>query len=85
VQWIHNSDENQLITFLRSDGKDEFLVAINLSNRPAHGTMDLKHEEDFAPVEISGLENSTNGQVADLLLNGFEWRIFHRTAKMAAK
>ncbi|HWD93457.1 MAG TPA: alpha-amylase family glycosyl hydrolase [Verrucomicrobiae bacterium] len=85
VQWIHNSDENQLITFLRSDGKDEFLVAINLSNRPAQGTMDLKNEDDFAPVEISGVQNSTNSQAADLHLDGFEWRIFHRTAKMAAK
>ena len=85
VQWIHNSDENQLITFLRSDGKDEFLVAINLSRQPASGTLDLKNEEDFAPVEISGLQNSANGQISNLQLNSFEWRIFHRTAKLAAK
>jgi cyclomaltodextrinase / maltogenic alpha-amylase / neopullulanase len=85
VQWIHNSDENQLITFLRSDGKDEFLIAINLSNRPAHGALDMTNEEDFAPVEISGLQDSVNGSIADLHLNGFEWHIFHRTAKMAAK
>ncbi|HEX4263769.1 MAG TPA: alpha-amylase family glycosyl hydrolase [Verrucomicrobiae bacterium] len=85
VQWIHNSDENQLITFLRTDGKDEFLVAINLSNRPAHGALDMTNEDDFAPVEISGLPDPDNSPISDLHLNGFEWRIFHRTAKMAAK
>jgi glycosidase len=85
VQWIHNSTESQLITFLRADDKDEFLVAINLSNRPVHGSVELTNEDDFAPVKISGLANSDNGRIADLRLNGFEWRIFHRTAKMAAK
>jgi glycosidase len=85
VEWIQNSDESKLITFVRSDGKDEFLVAINLSNRPIQGTVELKNEGDFAPVEISGLTNSDNSPPANLHLNSFEWRIFHRTAKMAAK
>lgn len=85
VRWIHNSDESELITFLRTDGKDEFLVAINLSNSPLHGSVDLKNNDDFAPVEINGMSNSDNSQASDLSLKGFEWRIYHRTAKLAAK
>jgi glycosidase len=84
VRWIHNSDEKDLVTFLRSDGKDEFLVAINLSDQALHGTVDLKNDEDFTPVEITGIQNSSNTPVDDLHLSGFEWRIYRRTAKLVA-
>ena len=80
VQWIHNSDERELVTFLRTDGKDEFLVAINFSNRPLQGKVDLSGGGDFAPVKIAGVQNSDDSPVADLHLNGFEWRIYHRAS-----
>lgn len=80
VQWIHNSDESEIITFLRADGTDEFLVAINFSNRPVHGKLELKRKEDFVPVKIAGIQNSDDSSVADLHLNGFEWRIYHRAS-----
>jgi len=84
VQWIHNSDAGEMLTFLRSDGKDEFLVVINFSSRPIHGRVDMTKSEDFTPVKISGVENSDAGTATDLHLNGFEWRIYHRGATLAA-
>jgi glycosidase len=86
VDWRHNSDETSLVTYLRADDKDQLLVVINFSNRPLTGKVDLKDVDGFAPVKISGLENSGGGQLPAVQLNGFEWRIYHRaTPAVAAK
>jgi cyclomaltodextrinase len=84
VQWIHNTDQTDMTTYLRADGKDEFLVAINFSNHPVHGKVDVKGSEDFLPVKIAGVENSDSSSFSDLHLNGFEWRIYHRRTALAA-
>ncbi len=86
VDWRHNSDETSLVTYLRADDKDQLLVVINFSNRPLTGKVDLKDVDGFAPVKITGLENSGGGQLPAVQLNGFEWRIYHRaTPAVAAK
>jgi glycosidase len=84
VQWMGNSAESDLVSFLRADDKDEFLVVINFSNRPLRGKVDLKNGEAFAPIKIAGIQNSDKSTVADLHLNGFEWRIYHRSALLTA-
>ena len=84
VQWVHNTDQTHMTTYLRAAGKDEFLVAINFSNHPIHGKVDVKGGEDFLPVKIAGIENSDSSSFSDLHLNGFEWRIYHRSAALAA-
>ena len=78
VDWLPNSDETRLVTFLRSDDKDQLLVVINFSNRPLTGKVDLKNADGFLPVEISGLKNSDSNPLPEIRLNGFEWRIYHR-------
>lgn len=86
VEWLHNSNESNLVTYMRADGKDEFLIAINFSNRPLDSRVDLKDAGGFVPVKISGLESSWNSPLPTVHLNGFEWRIYHRTnSSMAAK
>ena len=82
VQWLHNSDESRLVTFLRTDDKDEFLVIINFSNRPLDGRVDLKNRAGFMPVKIPG-QNFEGGLETSLHLNGFEWRIYHRSVTAA--
>jgi glycosidase len=37
VEWLKNSDEARVVTYLRRAGNEEMLVAINLSNRPFVG------------------------------------------------
>jgi len=81
VNWLHNSDETKLVTFLRSDDQDELLVTINFSNRPLTGKVDMKNADGFAPVEISGVQGSDGGPLPAFHLNGFEWRIYHRAVK----
>lgn len=86
VQWLHNSSESSLVTYLRADDKDEFLVAVNFSNRPLDASVALKEAAGFLPVRISGMPVSDNRPLPSIHLNGFEWRIFHRnTNAVAAK
>jgi glycosidase len=84
VDWLHNASESTLVSFLRADDKDEYLVVINFSSRPLDSTVDLKEPAGFLPVKISGLKNSDSGSLPALHLNGFEWRIYHRAASTVA-
>ncbi|HWX19063.1 MAG TPA: alpha-amylase family glycosyl hydrolase [Candidatus Binatia bacterium] len=81
VIWLHNSDEANLVTLLRLDAKDEFVVAINLSNRPNLGWVEVMHEEQFKPVKIAGVPDSPTSGFPLFRLNSFEWRIYHRAVK----
>ena len=78
VDWLHNSDETNLVTFLRADDKDELLVVINFSDHPITGKVDLNNVDGFVPVEISGVQSSEGGPLPMSHLNGYEWRIYHR-------
>ncbi|HXB59045.1 MAG TPA: alpha-glucosidase C-terminal domain-containing protein, partial [Candidatus Acidoferrales bacterium] len=78
VTWLHNSDESDVVSYVRSDDKDEFLVVINFSNRPVTTGVEMKDNANFQPVQISGITNSSTDELSQLHLNGFEWRIYHR-------
>jgi cyclomaltodextrinase / maltogenic alpha-amylase / neopullulanase len=80
VDWLHNSDETNLVTFLRADDKDELLVVINFSNHPLNGSVDLKNVDGFVPVEISGVRSSQGGSLPVIQLNQYEWRVYHRAS-----
>jgi len=80
VDWLHNSDETNLVTFLRADDKDELLVAINFSNHPLTGEVDMKNVDSFVPLKITGVQNSSAGPLPEIQLGQYEWRIYHRAA-----
>jgi glycosidase len=80
VCWLHNSDENNLVTLVRCDKNDEFVVVINFSNRPINnGTVKLEKGSDFQLVKISGQPDVHDSSLPLFHLNGFEWRIYHRS------
>jgi glycosidase len=79
VKWLRNSEQNDVVTFMRSDGTNEFIVAINFSNRPVSGKIDVKNGDGFQLVPISGLVDPPADGMPQFRLNGFEWQIFHRT------
>jgi cyclomaltodextrinase len=81
VIWLRNSDESSLVTLMRLDAKDEFLVAINFSNRPNIGWVEVMHDQEFKPVKISGLPDAAGTGFPLFRLNAFEWRIYHRTVQ----
>ena len=81
VVWLRNSNEADLVTFMRLDGKDEFVVAINFSNRPLVGSVEVMHDQEFKPVKISGMAEAPPAGFPLFRLNGFEWRIYHRAVQ----
>jgi glycosidase len=78
VTWLDNSDGNDVVSFMRSDDKDEFVVVINLSNRPLSGRVEMKDSANFKPVRISGMHDGGDG-LPLFHLDGFGWRIYHRS------
>jgi cyclomaltodextrinase len=80
VDWLHNSDETNLVTFLRADDKDELLVVINFSNHPLTGRVELKNVDGFVPLKMTGVHNSSDGPLPMIQLSQYEWRLYHRPA-----
>ena len=79
VIWLQNSDPNNLVTLMRLDGNDEFVVVINFSNRPVTGKVEVMNSKDFRLLEISGQPKGLDGQFPLFDLGPFDWRIYHRT------
>ncbi len=79
VVWLKNSDPANLVTLMRLDEKDEFVVVINFSNRLVTGKVDVMNSEGFKPVPIAGIKPSPENNFPQFQLGGFEWRIYHRT------
>jgi cyclomaltodextrinase / maltogenic alpha-amylase / neopullulanase len=79
VVWLQNTAQEEILSFLRRDAKDEFLVLINLSSRRATGSVELPNAEGFEPVNISGRSNPVDTRPPDFELNGYGWFIYHRT------
>ncbi|HSY16910.1 MAG TPA: alpha-amylase family glycosyl hydrolase [Candidatus Acidoferrales bacterium] len=87
VTWLGNSEEAKVVTFQRGDDRDEFVVVINLSNRPVSGTVKNLNAAEFKPVTISGVSDTGAGDLPRFQLDGYGWRIWHRAipANTAAK
>ncbi len=81
VSWLHNSDETNLVTFIRSDAQEDFLIVINFCNRPIAGSVEVPHAEGFKLIKLAGMSDSGPGNLPSLKLNGFDWRIYHRPAQ----
>ncbi len=79
--WLRNSDEANLVTFMRLDEQDEFVVVINFSNRPLIGWVEVMHSHEFEPVKIAGVPEVSMSGFPLFRLNGFEWRIYHRKVR----
>jgi cyclomaltodextrinase len=78
VTWLTNSAPGEIISFLRHDAKDEYLVLDNLSSRRVTATVDLPNAADFEPVKIAGHTGPVDIVLPDFHLNGFGWFIYHR-------
>ena len=50
VEWLSNSDESRVLTYIRRAEGEELLVAINLSNRPFNGSVEFGNRGTFSDV-----------------------------------
>jgi cyclomaltodextrinase len=78
VLWLPNSDEKDLVSFMRLDGADEFVVLINFCNRAVIGSVEVLHDQEFTPMSFAGMPKCAAGAFPLFRLNGFEWRVYHR-------
>ncbi len=74
--WIHNSDEQHVVTYLRRSGTDEFVVAVNLSNTPYRGTVEAP-AGSWREIELPIAKPET-GALPFVSLDAFGARIFER-------
>lgn len=94
LEWLPNSDEARVLTFARRTTNEEVVVAINLSNRPFFGSMEVANGgayEDVspdvgaplppdAPAPERAARKRSVGLPA-LSLDAWGYRIFRRTSK----
>jgi cyclomaltodextrinase / maltogenic alpha-amylase / neopullulanase len=76
--WLHNSDEQHVVTYLRRSGSEEFLVAVNLSNTPFRGSVEATGNWKEIVLPVS---KSQPAAVPFVSLNAFEARIFQKQAQ----
>ena len=74
--WVKNTDDDRVITFVRSDASEEVLVAINLSNRAFTGMVEVA---GAGYLEITpGVVAAGPAAVPALMLDPWGVRIFRR-------
>jgi glycosidase len=80
VAWLPNDASAQVVSFLRQEGQNAFIILINLCNQPVKGTLGVSDPTGFEPVSIRGLPESPKNALPEFQLGGFEWRIYQRAS-----
>jgi hypothetical protein len=91
---LPNSDESRVLTYLRRAADEEVLVAINFSNRPFFGSVEVGGTPGFAdvtpdvgpplPPDAPAPEQSARKRrvgLPALALDAWGYRIFRRSLK----
>jgi cyclomaltodextrinase len=94
MHWLRNSDEARIVTYLRRSTDEEVFVALNLSNRPFFGSVEVANGVAFtdvtpdvgpplpdAPAPERTARLRTNGLPA-LSIEAWGYRIFRRAVKI---
>jgi glycosidase len=94
VEWLHNSDETRVLTYLRRTTDEEILVAINFSNSPFMGTVETGNGAGFSeltpdvspplPPDAPAPERMAKRLVAGLpalAVDAWGYRIFRRAVR----
>ena len=81
TEWLRNSDEQRVVSFLRNDGNEELLVAINLSNRPFAGLVEVTNGASFKDVTPDSVSRDRIAGLPALTLDSWGFRIFMRAVK----
>lgn len=91
VEWLHNSDEARVVSYLRRSVHDEVLVVVNFSNRPFFGSVETEGGSAFKditpdigaplPPDVFSPERAARTRIAGLpsvYLDAWGYRIFQR-------
>ncbi|MBV9767012.1 MAG: DUF3459 domain-containing protein [Acidobacteriaceae bacterium] len=77
--WLHNSDEQHVVTYLRRSGEEQLLIAINFSDSPFRGTVEAGpgYWKEIA-LPVSQAESTT---LPALTLDAFGFRVFQTLSR----
>ena len=78
ITWLPNSDPSKIVSYLRRDDKDEYVVVINFSDRPVMGTLQVENALEFKPMPDFCQPAVSTDDLVHCQLDGFGWRIYHR-------
>lgn len=94
LEWLRNSDETRVVSYLRRTPNEEVLVAINTSSQPFMGSIEVPAEPGFTdvtpdvgaplPPDVFNPERTARNRTVGLpvvSLDAWEYRIFRRTLK----
>jgi cyclomaltodextrinase len=94
LEWLPNSDESRVLTYIRRAADEEVLVAVNLSNRPFFGAVEVGSPAGFGdvtpdvgpplPPDAPAPEQSARKRAVGLpvlALDAWGYRIFRRPLK----
>jgi cyclomaltodextrinase / maltogenic alpha-amylase / neopullulanase len=87
LEWLRNSDESRIVTFLRHGKTEDVLVAINFSNRPFVGTVETSNADQFSDVtpdltlDEDVAKNPAKQTLPVLALDSWGFRIFRKTGR----
>jgi len=81
TEWLLNSDEQRVVSFLRHDGNEELLVAINLSNRPFAGRVDVTNGATLKDITPDSVSRDRIAGLPELTLDSWGLRIFRRAVR----
>src|SRR5215471_9022095 len=94
LNWLANSDESRVVTFMRRTVSEEILVAINFSNRPFLGSVEIANGSAFQdvtpdvaqplPPDAPATERDARARVNSLpalRLDSWGYRFFRRRLK----
>ena len=79
VVWLGNSALQNVVSYLRRDVQEEFVVVINFSNRPQAADVSVAAAAQFTLVLRSDEKADVPVGVGRITLGAFEWRIYRRT------
>lgn len=96
LEWLHNTEEARVVSFLRHSSEEEILVAINFANHPFAGTIEVARGNDFVditpdvgqpqPPDTPGFAGEGNraksiAGLPGIALPAWGYRIYRRTLK----
>jgi glycosidase len=94
LEWLRNSDEARVLTYIRRGENEEVLVAVNLSNQPFNGSVELGKSGTFAdatpdvdpplPPDAPAPERAARKRAVTLpalTLDAWGYRIYQRSLK----
>jgi cyclomaltodextrinase len=85
LEWLKNSDESRVVSYRRRNGDEQVIVAINFSNQPFSGSIEVANAKAFKEITPQlgppGKESSKPVTLPSISLEPWGFRIFRDLLK----